>query len=49
MTRSEAWSEVQTGGGSTQTLETKRQAVLDEMVKLNADQDLMQKMLKEGI
>jgi hypothetical protein len=45
----EAWTAVQSGSGSKRTLETQRQALLDEMVRLRADQELMQKMLKEGI
>jgi hypothetical protein len=34
---------------SPQSVEEQRQAVIDEMDKENADADLMQKMLREGI
>jgi hypothetical protein len=45
----EALSDFQDGSGSGQRLEEKRQALLDEMAKENADADLMQKQLKEGV
>ena len=44
-----ALSDFEEGIGSRQTLETQRQSLLDEMTKEQADADMMQKMLKEGI
>jgi hypothetical protein len=44
-----AWNELQQGEGSSDTLESKRQTLLDEMAKENSDPQLMQKMLKEGM
>jgi hypothetical protein len=44
-----AWHQMQEGLGTPDTVEKKRQAVIDEMAKENADADLMQKMLKEGM
>lgn len=44
-----AWNELQEGQDSPKEVEERRQSLLDEMAKENADADLMQKMLKEGI
>jgi hypothetical protein len=44
-----AWNEQQEGFGSAQSVEEQRQAVIDDMAKENADADLMQKMLKQGM
>jgi len=44
-----AWNAMQEGIGSSHTLEEQRQSLLDEMAKENADADLMQKMLREGL
>jgi len=44
-----AWNEMQEGIGSPQSVEKRRQALLDEMAKEDADVDLMQKMLREGM
>jgi hypothetical protein len=44
-----AWNQMQEGLSTSDTVEEKRQAVIDEMAKENADADLMQKMLKEGM
>lgn len=43
------WNMFQAGNVSRETLESQAQAIDDAMAKLQADQDLMQKMLKEGI
>ena len=40
---------MQEGPATSDTVEERRQAVIDEMAKENADADLMQKMLKEGM
>jgi hypothetical protein len=40
---------MQEGLGSPQSVEERRQSLIDEMTKENADADLMQKMLKEGM
>ena len=45
----EAWNDLQQGIGSNQTLEFKRQALLDELAKENTDPDMMQKRLREGV
>ena len=44
-----AWNKMQEGIGSPQSVEERRQSLLDEMAKENANADLMQKMLKEGM
>jgi hypothetical protein len=44
-----AWNEMQEGFGSPRSVEEQRQSLLDEMAKENANEDLMQKMLKEGM
>jgi len=44
-----AWNQMQEGLDSPKEVEQQRQLLLDEMAKENADADLMQKMLKEGI
>ncbi len=41
--------DVETGNASPANLENRRQAVLDAMSKLDADRDLMEKMMHEGI
>jgi hypothetical protein len=43
------WNMFQAGNVSRDTVESQAQAIDDAMAKLQADQDLMQKMLKEGI
>jgi hypothetical protein len=43
------WLSLDNGRGTADDLETKRQDVLYAMKKLEANTDLMQKMLKEGI
>ena len=44
-----AWSAVQSGGGSTTAVDTQFQKLSDEVSSLNADPDLDQKLLNEGI
>ena len=43
------WSMLQAGNESQEMLDKQSQAIDDAMTKLQADQDLMQKMLKEGM
>ena len=45
----QAWTALQQGTGSSETLETQRQFLLDEMAQEQADSQMMQKMLKEGV
>lgn len=45
----QAWSDAQSGQGSYPLAESKRQALLATMNKLNANRELAQKMLQEGI
>jgi len=44
-----AWNEMQEGLATPDSVESRRQVVIDEMAKENADADLMQKMLREGM
>ena len=41
------WNEMQEGLATPDSLEERRQAVVDEMAKENADQDMLQKMLQD--
>jgi hypothetical protein len=44
-----ALNDAETGKGSAQVLESKRQAVLDAMERVKADRDLMEKTMREGV
>ena len=44
-----AWSSFEQGLGSAQGVQRQAQALFDEMAKEDANADMMQKMLKEGI
>jgi Lon protease (S16) C-terminal proteolytic domain len=45
----QAWSSFDQGIGSAQSVQRQGQSLLDEMAKENANADMMQKMVKEGI